>query len=348
MNSYSDPKVSIIIPTYNEAENIEILIKKLVNVLESINVGFEILVVDDNSPDGTCSIVKQISRRDPRIKCILRINEKGLASAVVEGLRQAKGSYIVVMDADLQHPPEVVPRLLKTIDEGADLAVASRYAEGGGVEGWSKTRLIMSRVGTILVSLLIDEASKTTDPLSGFFAVRRDKIIIDSLKPKGFKILLEILVRHKNLRVVDVPYVFSTRYRGMSKLDAGVITDFLRVAWASYLSFKIHLLGLIGIVLYFMFVGLFLIVGINAIKSLLLGAITGSAISFLLLFYFLRGEEDRGKYIRRFVSGFALSVGFIVSLSSLVFIYTGLYVMVCMLVSCIILFLIKIIISKKY
>ncbi len=227
-----DPRLSIIIPTYNEAGNIVVLLDRIKSTLESAGFNnYEVIVVDDNSPDGTCRVVRKYGERDPRIQCMLRVNERGLSSAVVEGFKRARGEVLVVMDADLQHPPEVIPRLVEAIGNGADIAVASRYTRGGGVAGWSSIRLFMSKTATIGVKILVREGRKTSDPLSGFFAVRRDSIIIDSLKPRGFKILLEILARHPCLKVVDVPFTFQRRHSGESKLGAGVVMDFLKQAW---------------------------------------------------------------------------------------------------------------------
>ncbi|MCE4601341.1 MAG: glycosyltransferase family 2 protein [Desulfurococcales archaeon] len=242
------PRVSVIIPTYNEADNIELLLDRLTSVLRAEGFeDYEIIAVDDNSSDGTCDIVRRKSREDPRIKCILRVNEKGLSSAVVEGFKNASGEILVVMDADLQHPPETVPRLVEAVMRGADVAVASRYGRGGGVAGWSRLRLLMSRIATIGVKILVREAKRTTDPLSGFFAVRRDALRLGDLKPKGFKILLEILARHPCLKVVDVPYVFQRRHGGESKLGFFVVTDFISQSWEISPMPKFLIVGASGI-----------------------------------------------------------------------------------------------------
>ncbi len=230
------PKVSVIIPTYNEAENIGELLDRLSRTLERAGYDYEIIVVDDNSPDGTCNVVREASKTNPRIKCVLRVNERGLSSAVVEGFRRARGDILVVMDGDLQHPPEVVPRLVDRLlgvdgsGDPVDLVVASRYVKGGGVANWSRVRLLMSRAGTLGVKVLVPPAKKTSDPLSGFFAVRREKIDLDRLRPRGFKILVEILGRHPCLRVADVGYTFEPRRRGKSKLSHEAVVEFLKQA----------------------------------------------------------------------------------------------------------------------
>ncbi|MCE4609567.1 MAG: polyprenol monophosphomannose synthase [Desulfurococcales archaeon] len=343
MSSYSNPKLTIVIPTYNEAENIKVLVERLVDVLESNDINdFEVLVVDDNSPDGTCSIVKQISSRDQRIKCVLRVDEKGLASAVVEGFRHAKGSYIVVMDADLQHPPEIVPKLVRVLEEkGADLAVASRYVKGGGVAGWSRIRLLMSRLGTIGVKLLVDETCKTTDPLAGFFAVRKDKLSIEKFRPRGFKILIEILVQHPDLRVVDVPYVFQRRYAGQSKLGADVILDFLKQAWRFYPSFRVNISGLLGVFLYFIAVLYLTGIGRSLLGSLYVGAFMGFTGSLMAGVFLLNRVPPKDKLAWQVVGGI-ISAILSPIISYALYVYLGIP-----LVSCIFLSVFLIFISRK-
>jgi len=245
------PRVSVIIPTYNERENIRVLIPRLVRVLEDAGLDYEIIVVDDDSPDGTCDEVERISqelRGGDRIRCIRRRGERGLASAVVEGFRRARGEIAVVMDADLQHPPELVPRLVEAVEAGADIAVASRYMEGGGVEGWSRVRLLLSKLATRISWFLVPETKSTSDPMSGFFAVRLSKIDLSKLEPRGFKILVEILARsrHQCLKVVDVPYVFKKRHSGESKLGMRVALDFLLHAWKISPMPRFALVGLMG------------------------------------------------------------------------------------------------------
>ena len=300
-----DPRVSIIVPTYEEAGNIEELLRRIREALESSGISdYEVIVVDDNSPDGTCDIVRRIGERDPRVRCILRERERGLSSAVVEGFRRARGEYLVVMDADLQHPPEVIPRLIEALEKGADVAVASRYARGGGVEKWSRVRLFMSRVGTIGVKVLVREGRKTSDPLSGFFAIRRSAIRLESLRPRGFKILLEILARHPCLRVVDVPYVFQRRHSGRSKLGFGVVLDFLKQAWEISPMPRFLIVGATGVVVNLLVMWLFLAVTGNVDVASLAG-IEASILSnyalheaYTFRHYFRRDCRGRGPLAR--------------------------------------------------
>ncbi len=207
--------ISIIIPTYNERENIAPLvarIKKAINDYE-----YEVVFIDDNSNDGTAKEVQALSSSYP-VRVIVRTGERGLASAVVEGIKHAKGELLVVMDADLQHPPEVIPKLLKEIKSGADIAIASRYVEGGSIPDWGLVRRIISRGAIFLVHLLLPLSRKVNDPTSGFFVFRKEVVLGARLKPTGYKILLEILMEGKYKNTAEVPFAFSTRGRGESKL----------------------------------------------------------------------------------------------------------------------------------
>lgn len=230
------PLVSIVMPTYNEAENITGIIKELERVLEASGLTYEIIVVDDSSPDLTW--VKAALGASPRVRVAVRKIARtpgerlggGLASAIRAGIMEARGEFVVVMDADFQHPPEVVPKLIeKALETGADVVVASRYAEGGGIEGWSKLRLAMSRGASLLAWIAVPQARVTTDPMSGFFLVRKESVrrLLREMKPRGFKFLLELLARSNGLRVAEVPYVFRRRAAGKSKLGYRTIVDFL-------------------------------------------------------------------------------------------------------------------------
>jgi dolichol-phosphate mannosyltransferase len=177
-------------------------------------------VVDDNSPDGTSEIANRLSQQYP-VRVITRINERGLASAVVEGFKQASGEILGVIDADLQHPPEVIPELLENVRSGADVVIASRYVEGGGSEGWSAGRKIISKGSKLLAQVLLPSVRGIKDPLSGFFLLRKEVIDGVELSPTGYKILLEVLVKGKATEVAEVPYIFKVRERGTSNLTSG-------------------------------------------------------------------------------------------------------------------------------
>lgn len=234
MESHSSPypELSLVVPTYNERENITLLLERIHKSLSDYN--YELIVVDDNSPDGTSELARSLASKYP-LQVIVRTNERGLASAVVVGLKQARGEILGVIDADLQHPPEFIPALIKAVRDGADVAIASRYIKGGGIEGWTFKRKIISRGAKIPANILLTSARKIKDPLSGFFLFRKRVIDGAVLSPTGYKILLEVLVRGKANRVVEVPYTFKERERGKSNLTAKEQINYLshlsRLAW---------------------------------------------------------------------------------------------------------------------
>lgn len=217
--------VSLIIPTYNEHDNIRILVKRIGKALTDNN--YEIVFVDDNSTDGTAELAESLKDEYP-VKVIIRKDKRGLASAVVDGLSFATGNIIAVMDADLQHPPEVIPELLKAIEKDADIAVASRYIEGGGCQGWSLPRKLISKGAIFLAHLLLPATRKVNDPMSGFFMLKKKVVEKARLNPAGFKILLEILMVCKFRNVIEVPFTFVTREKGESKLNAQQQVDYLK------------------------------------------------------------------------------------------------------------------------
>jgi dolichol-phosphate mannosyltransferase len=211
-------RISVVVPTRNEAGNVDELQRQLALALEGIE--HEIVVVDDSNDDVTRPVLRAASARDPRWRVIERAphEQTGLASAVVMGVEAARGMAVCVMDGDLQHPPQVVPSLLAAIEAGADLAVASRYMPGGSRAGLDGTmRNLVSRSCTWLAQAVFPEARRTSDPLSGFFCCRRTAIKGIELKPRGFKILLEVLVCAPRMKVADVPFVFAARLAGESK-----------------------------------------------------------------------------------------------------------------------------------
>jgi len=218
-------EVSVVIPTYNERETLPELAERLHRSLRS---GYEVVVVDDASPDGTADLAEELGRRYP-VRVVRRPGKLGLASAVLEGARAASGRWVAVMDADLSHPPEDVPRLVSALRSGADVAVGSRYTPGGGVRDWPLRRRLMSRVAVLLARLWLGE--RVRDPVSGFFAVRRELLLDPSLEGLGYKILLEVLARNRKGRVVEVPYVFTDRRGGRSKLGPQEVWDYLRLLW---------------------------------------------------------------------------------------------------------------------
>lgn len=220
------PRLSVIVPTFNERENVERLFAQLDSAL--LGIAWEAIFVDDNSLDGTAQAVRVMGARDARARCIRRVGRRGLAGACIEGMLAAQATVVAVIDADLQHDAHLLRTMLAYIDEGADLVVASRYAEGGSASGFEQRhRDWLSRIANSLAHSL--PGVTTTDPMSGFFMIRR--AVLEDLAPKlsrdGFKILLDILTTSNGrLRSVDVPFVFAARQAGESKLDSRVLLDF--------------------------------------------------------------------------------------------------------------------------
>ena len=218
--------VSIVIPTYNEAENIE----RLVEGISKLGLDAEIVIVDDSSPDGTGEIAEELKKRYKNLQVLHRKTEKGLASAVVKGFKAAHSSVIGVMDADFSHPPKVIPEFLEPLQSGkADLAIGSRYVTGGGIVGWNLLRKLTSR-GAILLARPL---TPIKDSVSGFFFLKREAIEGLNLNPKGYKIGLEVIVKGRYKKAVEIPYIFVNRKEGKSKLS---LTE--------YMNYIVHLLKL--------------------------------------------------------------------------------------------------------
>jgi dolichol-phosphate mannosyltransferase len=225
-----NPKVSLVIPTYNESKNIEILIPRIFNIFERNKINGELIIVDDNSPDGTGRIAEGF-RKKYNVKVVHRKGKLGLSSAVLEGFKLANGEILGVMDADLSHPPETIPRLIEPIRKNeADMTIGSRHIEGGKIEGWTFRRKLTSKIASLLARGL----TNIKDPISGFFFLRRDALGIKKLNPIGFKIGLEILVKSR-LRKKEIPYVFVDRKEGKSKMGRKEIINYLEHLTKLYL-----------------------------------------------------------------------------------------------------------------
>jgi len=220
MQPIAQELVSIIIPTYNEAENIASTIKRAVSALTRSDIKYEILVVDDNSPDGTARVAGEALSGSGRV--ISRINRKrSLSLSVLEGIRQAAGNIILVMDGDGNHPPELIPELIKALSQGHDLAIASRYVKGGSSQE-RRSRRIISRLACYVGSIV----TNIKDNTSGFFCIRKDKLNLDLLTPVGFKIGLEIFVKSKVHSVAEVPFTFMSRIKGKSKFGSKEVMQY--------------------------------------------------------------------------------------------------------------------------
>ncbi len=215
--------LTVIIPTYNEAENIPILVERVFRVFSEHSFEAEVIIVDDNSPDGTWEVARQLKSTYHNLEVLRRFNKRGLSSAVLDGIQLAKGKIIGVMDGDLSHPPEKIPDLIKPILSGeSDLVIGSRYVKGGNIENWPFRRKVSSKLATLAARGL----TPINDPMSGFFFFRKNIIEGVELSPKGFKIGLEILVKGKHKNVTEVPILFRNRGYGESKLSGGVIIEY--------------------------------------------------------------------------------------------------------------------------
>ena len=226
------PELTIVVPTFNEKANIPLLVDRLAQLLTSCD--WEVIFVDDNSPDGTAAAARAIGASDSRVRCIRRIGRRGLAGACLEGMLASQARYVAVMDADLQHDEGLLVPMLEALRAGrADVAVASRYLYGGSAAGLSKQRSRVSRGSNTLVRLLL--GIDLTDPMSGHFMIRRDALeaIAPSLSTQGFKILLDILATARgSVRTIELPSTFRERQHGESKLDSKIALDFAALVTA--------------------------------------------------------------------------------------------------------------------
>ncbi|WP_427160206.1 glycosyltransferase [Aliinostoc sp. HNIBRCY26] len=231
----SDIGFSLVIPTYKERDNIHSVVQILTQTLnEYIPEDYELIVVDDDSPDLTWEVAQLLTKEYPQLRVMRRQGERGLSSAVIRGWQVARGQVLGVIDGDLQHPPEVLTQLLSQISQGADMAVASRHVDGGGVSSWSAIRRFLSRGAQILGLIILPGVlGRVSDPMSGYFMVRRSSIAGATLNPVGYKILLEVIGRGNIQKIAEVGYVFCERKEGESK-----------VTWKQYVEYIHHLIRL--------------------------------------------------------------------------------------------------------
>jgi dolichol-phosphate mannosyltransferase len=220
--------LSVVVPTFNERANIPVLVERVAEALRG--EAWQIIVVDDDSPDGTAEAVKAIAATDPRVQCIRRVKRRGLAGAVIEGVLASAAPYVAVIDGDLQHDETLLPRMLETLRAGrAELVVASRYVgESAPVEALGPVRRLGSQVANRLGRIVLRQ--ELSDPVSGFFMIRRE--LVEDVAPRlttvGFKVLFDIIAsQDRPLRIVELPYVFRERVAGGSKLDRRMVIDYL-------------------------------------------------------------------------------------------------------------------------
>ena len=244
------PTLSVVVPTFNERDNVTRLYQKLQATLQG--VAWEVIFVDDNSPDGTWDVVRGLARQDSRVRCIRRIGRRGLSGACIEGILASSAPFAAVMDADLQHDETQLPKMLSLLQSGeAELVVGSRYIEGGSADGFNRRRAGASALATGVAKRVLGVS--IADPMSGFFMVRRDRFeeLAPKLSTQGFKILLDVVATaHGKLKTIEIPYSFGARLHGESKLDSMVALDFLGLVLAKFtgdvLSLRFLMFGMVG------------------------------------------------------------------------------------------------------
>jgi dolichol-phosphate mannosyltransferase len=227
--------LSLVVPTYNERPNIQALVERISQILDPLlDKRYELIVVDDDSPDRTWELAESLRPDYPQLRVVRRQQERGLATAVIRGWQEAQGQILGVIDSDLQHPPEMLFKMLTAMEEGADLVVGSRNVEGGGVSDWGFIRRFLSRGAQLLGLIILPSViGRVSDPMSGYFMVRRNAIAEQDLNPIGYKILIEVLGRGDIGKITELGYVFQERQDGASK-----------VTWKQYIEYITHLLRL--------------------------------------------------------------------------------------------------------
>jgi dolichol-phosphate mannosyltransferase len=246
------PELSVVVPTFKERDNVPLLVEKLARTLEGVD--WEVVFVDDNSPDGTAAVARELGEADSRVRCIRRIGRRGLAGACIEGMLASQARFVAVMDADLQHDETLLCGMLAELrSDQFDIAIASRFADGASSAGLSSaSRAQASRVSNEMARRLLGVT--LSDPMSGFFMIRRERFeaLAPQLSSQGFKILLDIVATARgSLRIAELPFVFAERRHGESKLDTRVALDFAALVLAKLtndiVSFRFLLFCMVGL-----------------------------------------------------------------------------------------------------
>jgi dolichol-phosphate mannosyltransferase len=284
------PILSVVIPTFNEAENVPVIAERIGAALADVD--WEIIFVDDDSPDTTSTVAKALGERDGRVRCIRRVGRRGLAGACMEGALSSQARYVAVMDADLQHDERLLPRMVSILSrQEADVVVASRYIAGGAATGFSSSRRSISRAANFCAQKLAGVTVQ--DPMSGFFMARRD--LLDAVAPElsneGFKILFDILVasRRRQLKLVELPYEFARRLQGASKFDARNAFEFFALMMSrlsgrrlppQFIAFV--LVGGVGVGVQLVCLGIALSVGLGFLGAEIAATLVAMTSNFLL------------------------------------------------------------------
>lgn len=282
-------ELAVIVPTFNEAANVRPLLEKLSLALADYH--WEAVFVDDNSPDGTSDLIRQIGRENIHVRIVQRIGRRGLSSAVVEGMLATSAPVLAVIDGDLQHDEQILPRLVSAIEEGrADIAVGTRYAIGGSVGDWDQSRQFASRIATHIGEIVL--RTRMSDPMSGFFAIRRETLMaaMPRLSAIGFKVLLDIVASLPDRpRITEIPYCFRSRTAGDSKAGALVAAEYLslladktigRILPIRLIAFL--LVGGFGVGVHLAVLGLSLALGLRFVAAEILAVIAAMTLNFLL------------------------------------------------------------------
>lgn len=300
--------VAIIVPTLNEAANVARLVERLTQVLQGR--AWEVIFVDDNSPDGTSDIVRAIGREHRHVRVVQRVGRRGLSSAVIEGMLATAAPTLVVMDGDMQHDEAILPKLIDAVTSGdAEMAIGTRYAEGGGVGDWDKKRLWMSQLATRAGQWAL--GTTVNDPMSGFFALRREAFhrALPKLSAIGYKILLDILASSPTpLKVAEIPYHFRNREAGESKIGARVIAEYAEMIAEKTIGryvpvrlLKFLMVGGLGVFVHLAILRVLLGMGLE-----FMGAQTGAVITAVAFNFFLNNSFT---YADRKLKGAALITG---------------------------------------
>jgi dolichol-phosphate mannosyltransferase len=311
-------RVTVVVPTYKEAENLPHLISRLGKVREAHGLDLDLIVMDDDSRDGSAELVA--ARPEKWVRLVVRTSDRGLSPSVLDGMKRAEGDILVCMDADLSHPPEAIPQMLRKLEDGADFVIGSRYVEGGSTsDDWGFLRWLNSRVATLLARPL----TSARDPMAGFFAFRRSTFLAGrDFNPVGYKIGLEFIVKCRCERVVEVPIHFEDRQLGKSKLTFRQqllyikhlrrLYNFKFGGWSQLVQFLT--VGGLGTVVNLALLTLFLHLGMREPPAVALAIVLSMFFNFLLNRRFSFGEKRREGWLRQFV-GFmsACSIGALIN-----------------------------------